>query len=177
MSHNDLQSSILDATRLARDFALQGNYETSIVGFEGAIDLIQQYLATLQEGALKAKWNKCLEDIQSECELVRNIEAELRSFQDIQVPSAVDSAKSNTLASSGIPKKSVDSRSPAAIERNKRPSVPSSAFTINVGNPTKPSGRAPSRIQNPPVSRKEAAVSSTATNSNSQAGIKKSVLL
>lgn len=162
-SVDNIQSTILESTRMARDYALQGNYQTSLLGFQGAIEQIQIYISALQDSGLKQKWSKALEDLQTEYELVRSIQTELCSFQDIQVVNTFDLVKStSTSSSSNASRKTVDQRSPSVVDRSKRPSV-STAFTVGA-NPSKPVSKPPTRLQSQQATRKDSSNASTTAN-------------
>ena len=67
--------------QVSRESALLGNYEASLVHFDGAISQVQRYLRTLDDPALRAKWLRAKEDLSGEFQIVKEIVAELSKLR------------------------------------------------------------------------------------------------
>jgi len=51
-------SEIIDNTRLGREFALLGNYESSLVYYEGVLQQISRLLGTINDHARAQQWQE-----------------------------------------------------------------------------------------------------------------------
>ncbi len=97
MSTNLIQE-LPESLQLARESALVGNYETSLIYFDGVVAQVVQYvgiflfpnkkshfccrhLRTINEPEMRGKWSKVKEDLISEMQLVKDIVAELNGFK------------------------------------------------------------------------------------------------
>ena len=47
---------IVENTKLAREYALLGNYETSLVYYQGVLQQVAKLLSTIREPGRKAQW-------------------------------------------------------------------------------------------------------------------------
>ncbi|XP_042418664.1 katanin p60 ATPase-containing subunit A1-like isoform X2 [Zingiber officinale] len=72
-----------DHVKLAREYALEGLYDTSIIFFDGAIAQINKYLNTLDDTEIRAKWMNCKKAIFEEVEVVKQLDVELRTFKEM----------------------------------------------------------------------------------------------
>lgn len=79
-------NEISDNTKLARELALTGNYETSGVYYQGVIQQINRLLSTIADTARKTKWQLVQHQIVDEYDKVT---AALRATQlfKVDVPS------------------------------------------------------------------------------------------
>jgi len=68
--------------QMSRENALLGNYEASLVYFDGAISQIQRYLRTLDDPYLRSQWQKAKEDLSGEFRIVKEICLELAKFRE-----------------------------------------------------------------------------------------------
>lgn len=68
--------------KLARDYALEGLYDTSIIFFDGAIAQINKHLNTVEDPLIRTKWMKCKKDLAEEVEAVKQLDAERQTFKD-----------------------------------------------------------------------------------------------
>ncbi|MCO5591039.1 hypothetical protein L7F22_045015 [Adiantum nelumboides] len=68
--------------KLARDYALEGLYDTSIIFFDGAIAQINKHLITVEDPLIRTKWLKCKKDLAEEVEAVKQLDAERQAFKD-----------------------------------------------------------------------------------------------
>ncbi|XP_035223813.1 katanin p60 ATPase-containing subunit A1-like isoform X4 [Stegodyphus dumicola] len=80
MSYN--VRDICEDTKMAREYALLGNYETSLVYYQGAIQQIHRLLATIADASRKERWQQYFflqiqQKIAQEFEAVRDIQTAL----------------------------------------------------------------------------------------------------
>ncbi|KAK7294145.1 hypothetical protein RJT34_17028 [Clitoria ternatea] len=68
--------------KLARDYALEGLYDTSIIFFDGAIAQINKHLSTVDDPLTRAKWMNVKKALSEETEVVKQLDAERRAFKD-----------------------------------------------------------------------------------------------
>ncbi|XP_008809290.1 katanin p60 ATPase-containing subunit A1 [Phoenix dactylifera] len=76
-------AALQDHLKLAREYALEGLYETSIIFFDGAIAQINKHLSTLDDAIIRSKWMNCKKAIFEEIDIVKQLDAELRAFKEI----------------------------------------------------------------------------------------------
>ncbi|KAE9453440.1 hypothetical protein C3L33_14612, partial [Rhododendron williamsianum] len=92
-------SELQDHVKLARDYALEGLYDSSIIFFDGAIAQINKLLSTLDDPLDRAKWMNVKKALTEETEVVKQLDAERRAFKDIPLgrrpPSPPISTKSS----------------------------------------------------------------------------------
>ncbi|XP_073292056.1 katanin p60 ATPase-containing subunit A1 [Primulina huaijiensis] len=74
-----------DHVKLARDYAVEGHYDTSIIFFDGAIAQINKHLNTVDDSLLRTKWMNVKKAILEEIEVVKQLDAEKRSFKEVPV--------------------------------------------------------------------------------------------
>lgn len=75
--------------KLAREYALLGNYDTAMVYYQGVLQEIQKLLTSVHENDRKQKWSQVRTQINVEYEHVKDISAVLASFKmSDPVPSA-----------------------------------------------------------------------------------------
>ncbi|KAK2651410.1 hypothetical protein Ddye_011266 [Dipteronia dyeriana] len=72
-----------DHLKLAREYALEGLYDTSIIFFDGAIAQINKHLCTLDDPLIRAKWMNVKKALSEETEVVKQLDAERRAFKEI----------------------------------------------------------------------------------------------
>ncbi|GMH14273.1 hypothetical protein Nepgr_016114 [Nepenthes gracilis] len=78
-------TGLQDHLKLAREYALEGLYDTSVIFFDGAIAQINKHLNTLDDPLIHAKWMNAKKAISEESEVVKQLYAEIRSFKEIPV--------------------------------------------------------------------------------------------
>ncbi|GAB4850138.1 Katanin p60 ATPase-containing subunit A1 [Ancistrocladus abbreviatus] len=92
-------AGLQDHLKLAREYALEGLYDTSVIFFDGAIAQINKHLNTLDDPLIRAKWMNAKKAISEETEVVKQLDAERRSFKETPVgrrpPSPPISTKSS----------------------------------------------------------------------------------
>lgn len=76
-------AGLQDHLKLAREYALEGLYDTSIIFFDGAIAQINKHLNTLDDPLIRAKWMNVKKALTEETDVVKQLDAERRSFKDI----------------------------------------------------------------------------------------------
>ncbi|KAI4379304.1 hypothetical protein MLD38_005621 [Melastoma candidum] len=72
-----------DHLKLAREYALEGLYDTSIIFFDGAIAQINKHLNTIDDPLIRAKWMNVKKALLEETEVVKQLDVERRSFKEI----------------------------------------------------------------------------------------------
>ena len=80
-SHSGLDG-VHDQMKMSREHALLGNYEASLVYFDGVVAQIQQHLRTVDDPYLRSQWAKAKEDLVAEFGLVKEITRELARFKE-----------------------------------------------------------------------------------------------
>ncbi|KAK3268290.1 Katanin p60 ATPase-containing subunit A1 [Cymbomonas tetramitiformis] len=82
--------AVVDQLTLAREYALLGEYDTSVVYFDGVVSQINKHLRTLDDPYIKGKWMKMKKELAEEVELVKSLIQErlaLRDGSDLAGPS------------------------------------------------------------------------------------------
>lgn len=77
MSH----SEICENTKMGREYALLGNYDTALVYYQGVIQQIQKLIAQIKEPVRKQKWQEARQMIAVEYEHVKDISQTLGNFK------------------------------------------------------------------------------------------------
>uniref|UniRef100_W5NK59 Katanin p60 ATPase-containing subunit A1 n=1 Tax=Lepisosteus oculatus TaxID=7918 RepID=W5NK59_LEPOC len=78
---------ISENVKLAREYALLGNYSSALVCYQGVLEQIKKYLFAVKDAALQHKWQQVWQDINDENKHVREIVSTLESFQLENTPS------------------------------------------------------------------------------------------
>ncbi|KAK4252839.1 hypothetical protein QN277_010984 [Acacia crassicarpa] len=81
MSSNSLVG-LQDHLKLAREYALEGLYDTSIIFFDGAIAQINKHLNSVDDPLLRTKWINVKKALSEETEVVKQLEAERKAFKE-----------------------------------------------------------------------------------------------
>ncbi|XP_054270368.1 katanin p60 ATPase-containing subunit A-like 1 [Macrosteles quadrilineatus] len=74
-------NEICENTKLAREMALMGNYETSSVYYQGVIQNIQKLLISIADNTRKAKWQQIQKQVVSEYEQLSAVTNTLQMFR------------------------------------------------------------------------------------------------
>ncbi|KAF7700348.1 hypothetical protein HF521_003306 [Silurus meridionalis] len=74
-------ADICDNTKKGREYALLGNYDSSMVYYQGVLQQIQKHCQSLRDPALKVKWHQVRQELVEEYEQVRSIVKTLESFK------------------------------------------------------------------------------------------------
>ncbi|KAK4749371.1 hypothetical protein SAY87_026820 [Trapa incisa] len=72
-----------DHLKLAREYALEGLYDTSIIFFDGALAQIDRHLNTIDDPLIRTKWVSVKKALLEETEVVKQLDAERRAFKEI----------------------------------------------------------------------------------------------
>uniref|UniRef100_A0A8B9KKK1 Katanin p60 ATPase-containing subunit A1 n=1 Tax=Astyanax mexicanus TaxID=7994 RepID=A0A8B9KKK1_ASTMX len=78
---------ISENVKLAREYALLGNYSSAVVCYEGVLEQIKKYLYSVRDSSLQQKWQQVWQEISEERKHVRDIMRTLESFQLEAAPS------------------------------------------------------------------------------------------
>ncbi|KAK1800890.1 hypothetical protein P4O66_005550 [Electrophorus voltai] len=74
-------TEICDNAKRGREYALLGNYDSSMVYYQGVIQQIHKHCQALRDPALKVKWQQVRQELMEEYEQVRSIVNTLESFK------------------------------------------------------------------------------------------------
>jgi len=72
---------IVENTKLAREYALLGNYETSLVYYQGVLQQVAKLLSTIRDPSRKTQWGQRRTQLAEEYEHVKDISSTLASFK------------------------------------------------------------------------------------------------
>lgn len=76
-------AGLQDHVKLAREYAVEGLYDTSVIFFDGVIAQINKHLNTVDDPLLRTKWMNVKKAISEETEVVKQLDSEKRSFKDV----------------------------------------------------------------------------------------------
>ncbi|XP_038158350.1 katanin p60 ATPase-containing subunit A-like 1 isoform X2 [Cyprinodon tularosa] len=74
-------AEICDNAKKGREYALLGNYDSSVVYYQGVIQQIHRHAQSLRDPALKVKWQQLRQELTEEYEQVKGIMGTLESFK------------------------------------------------------------------------------------------------
>ncbi|KAL3969731.1 titin [Sarotherodon galilaeus] len=74
-------ADICDNAKKGREYALLGNYDSSIVYYQGVIQQIHKHCQSLRDPALTVRWQQLSKELTEEYEQVKSIMATLESFK------------------------------------------------------------------------------------------------
>ncbi|XP_033635164.1 katanin p60 ATPase-containing subunit A1-like isoform X2 [Asterias rubens] len=74
-------TEICENTKMGREYALLGNYDTSLVYYQGVLQQIQKLLMSIREQERKHQWQKVKTDLAKEYEHVKDISKTLNGFK------------------------------------------------------------------------------------------------
>ncbi|XP_076872532.1 katanin p60 ATPase-containing subunit A1 [Brachyhypopomus gauderio] len=109
---------ISENVKLAREYALLGNYSSATVCYQGVLEQIKKYLISVRDTALQKKWQQVWQEIDEENKHVRDIMTTLESFQMEAAPKPSSVSQENDL----LPVQVEHRSSPCPV---RRPAVPS----------------------------------------------------
>ncbi|KAM4633425.1 katanin p60 ATPase-containing subunit A1-like [Polymixia lowei] len=78
---------ISENVKLAREYALLGNYNSASVLYLGVLEQINKYVYTVRDGSFQQRWQQLWQEISEENKHVQKIMSTLESFQLDTVPS------------------------------------------------------------------------------------------
>ncbi|XP_021091972.1 katanin p60 ATPase-containing subunit A-like 1 isoform X2 [Heterocephalus glaber] len=74
-------AEICDNAKKGREYALLGNYDSSMVYYQGVIQQIQRHCQSVRDPAIKGKWHQVRQELLEEYEQVKSIVSTLESFK------------------------------------------------------------------------------------------------
>ncbi|XP_061484464.1 katanin p60 ATPase-containing subunit A-like 1 isoform X2 [Rhineura floridana] len=115
-------SEICDNAKKGREYALLGNYDSSMVYYQGVIQQIQRHCQSIRDPALKGKWQQVRQELLGEYEQVKSIVNTLESFKidkptDIPVSYQDEHFRDPTVWPPPVP---AEHRAPPQIKRPNR---------------------------------------------------------
>ncbi|XP_060947203.1 katanin p60 ATPase-containing subunit A1 [Limanda limanda] len=75
------QREISENLKLAREYALLGNYNSASVLYHGLLEQIKKCVYTVQDSSLQQKWQQLWQEISEESRQLQNIMSNLENFQ------------------------------------------------------------------------------------------------
>ncbi|KAL0866019.1 hypothetical protein Bca101_045137 [Brassica carinata] len=81
-SSNNSLAGLQDHLKLAREYALEGSYDTSVIFFDGAIAQINKHLNSLDDPTSRTKWTNVKKAVMEETEVVKQLDSERRAFKE-----------------------------------------------------------------------------------------------
>ncbi|XP_017652962.1 katanin p60 ATPase-containing subunit A1 isoform X2 [Nannospalax galili] len=72
---------ISENVKLAREYALLGNYDSAMVYYQGVLDQMNKYLYSVKDAYLQQKWQQVWQEINVEAKHVKDIMKTLESFK------------------------------------------------------------------------------------------------
>uniref|UniRef100_A0A672HG33 Katanin p60 ATPase-containing subunit A-like 1 n=1 Tax=Salarias fasciatus TaxID=181472 RepID=A0A672HG33_SALFA len=112
-------AEICDNAKKGREYALLGNYDSSVVYYQGVIQQIHKHCQTLRDPALKVRWQQVRQELTEEFEQVKSIVTTLESFKsekpvDILAPQPEERPEDPAVWPPPIP---AEHRNPVALKR------------------------------------------------------------
>ncbi|XP_054164016.1 katanin p60 ATPase-containing subunit A-like 1 [Oppia nitens] len=74
-------TDICENTKMGREFALLGNYETALVYYQGVVQQIHRLLQTISDANRKERWQEIQQQIAQEYEAVKDLQTVLLGFK------------------------------------------------------------------------------------------------
>ncbi|RAL41314.1 hypothetical protein DM860_010108 [Cuscuta australis] len=75
-------AGLKDHLKLAREYAIEGLYDTAVIFFDGAVAQINKHVNTIDDPLLRSKWMNVKKAILEETEVVKQLDVEKRSLKD-----------------------------------------------------------------------------------------------
>ncbi|XP_018610576.1 katanin p60 ATPase-containing subunit A-like 1 isoform X2 [Scleropages formosus] len=112
-------TEICDNAKRAREYALLGNYDSSMVYYQGVVQQIHKHCQSLRDPALKVKWQQVRQQLVEEHDQVKGIVSTLESFKvdkpmDFPTPQPEESPADPTVWPPPIP---AEHRAPGQLKR------------------------------------------------------------
>jgi katanin p60 ATPase-containing subunit A1 len=76
-----LLAGLVDTVKMCREHAQLGNYPTSLVYYDGAMQQLSSYIRSLIDPSAKSKWARVKDELAAECALVRELQQQLMVFK------------------------------------------------------------------------------------------------
>uniref|UniRef100_F7INS9 Multifunctional fusion protein n=1 Tax=Callithrix jacchus TaxID=9483 RepID=F7INS9_CALJA len=149
-------AEICDNAKKGREYALLGNYDSSMVYYQGVIQQIQRHCQSVRDPAIKGKWQQVRQELLEEYEQVKSIVSTLESFKIDKPPDFPVSCQDEPFRDPAVwpPPVPAEHRAPPQIRRANREVRPLRKEMAGVGA-RGPVGRAHpiSKSEKPSTSR------------------------
>ncbi|GAB5566259.1 katanin p60 ATPase-containing subunit A-like 1 isoform X1 [Prionailurus iriomotensis] len=115
-------AEICDNAKKGREFALLGNYDSSMVYYQGVIQQIQRHCQSVRDPAVKGKWQQVRQELLEEYEQVKSIVSTLESFKIDKPPDFPVSCQDEPFRDPAVwpPPVPAEHRAPPQIRRPNR---------------------------------------------------------
>ncbi|XP_072651697.1 katanin p60 ATPase-containing subunit A-like 1 isoform X2 [Canis lupus baileyi] len=115
-------AEICDNAKKGREYALLGNYDSSMVYYQGVIQQIQRHCQSVRDPAVKGKWQQVRQELLEEYEQVKNIVSTLESFKMDRPPDFPVSCQDEPFRDPAVwpPPVPAEHRAPPQIRRPNR---------------------------------------------------------
>ncbi|CAG5865808.1 unnamed protein product [Menidia menidia] len=112
-------AEICDNAKKGREYALLGNYDSSVVYYQGVIQQIHKHCQSLRDPALKVRWQQVRQQLTEEYEQVKEIIGTLDSFKcekpsDVLLPQLEERQEDPAVWPPPVP---AEHRNPVAVKR------------------------------------------------------------
>ncbi|XP_024204269.1 katanin p60 ATPase-containing subunit A-like 1 isoform X2 [Pan troglodytes] len=149
-------AEICDNAKKGREYALLGNYDSSMVYYQGVMQQIQRHCQSVRDPAIKGKWQQVRQELLEEYEQVKSIVSTLESFKIDKPPDFPVSCQDEPFRDPAVwpPPVPAEHRAPPQIRRPNREVRPLRKEMAGVGA-RGPVGRAHpiSKSEKPSTSR------------------------
>ncbi|KAL1829202.1 hypothetical protein DCAR_0208523 [Daucus carota subsp. sativus] len=78
-------TGLQDHLKLAREYAIEGVYDTSIIFFDGVIAQINRHLTTLDDPLIRSKWMNVKKALLEESEIVKQLDTKRNAFKETRM--------------------------------------------------------------------------------------------
>ncbi|KAJ1433890.1 Vps4 oligomerization, C-terminal [Sesbania bispinosa] len=89
-------SGLQEHLKLAREYAVEGIYDTSIIFFDGAIAQINKHLNSVDDPLIRAKWMNVKKALSEETEVVKQLDTERRAFKETHITSSLSGSSKSS---------------------------------------------------------------------------------
>ncbi|XP_032960528.1 katanin p60 ATPase-containing subunit A-like 1 isoform X3 [Rhinolophus ferrumequinum] len=115
-------AEICDNAKKGREYALLGNYDSSMVYYQGVIQQIQRHCQSVRDPAVKGKWQQVRQELLEEYEQVKSIVSTLESFKIDKPPDFPVSCQDEPFRDPAVwpPPVPAEHRAPPQIRRPNR---------------------------------------------------------
>uniref|UniRef100_F7FZD4 Multifunctional fusion protein n=3 Tax=Ornithorhynchus anatinus TaxID=9258 RepID=F7FZD4_ORNAN len=136
-------AEICDNAKKGREYALLGNYDSSMVYYQGVIQQIQRHCLSIRDPAVKGKWQQVRQELLEEYEQVKSIVGTLESFKVDKPPDFPVAYQDEPFRDPAVwpPPVPAEHRAPPQIRRPNREVKPLRR-EMQGGGPRGPVGRA-----------------------------------
>lgn len=115
-------AEICDNAKKGREYALLGNYDSSMVYYQGVIQQIQRHCQSVRDPAVKGRWQQVRQELLEEYEQVKSIVSTLESFKIDRPPDFPVSCQDEPFRDPAVwpPPVPAEHRAPPQIRRPNR---------------------------------------------------------